>query len=204
MAPNNNYSLTEHDVHNVLFQLSSFFLIYHDIVMLTLYSEKSVLGDHYFQQNVVCKDRWSLRKCMTIKHGLLKQVGLLLDMSHKTCFTAILSFTTLRSFFLFQSISKCTQHIEDEKHKHNIFSPLPVMGFLCGQCLCVFPTQICCQSHIEKWNHQQLAFPFSGMLFIQIIIIKFKMAARLIILSDDWQKIKIYIHVYTLYIINQA
>lgn len=61
---------------------------------------------------------------------------------------------------LFQSISKCKQHIEDEKHKH-IFCPLPVIGFLCGQCLCVFPTQICCQSHIEKWNHQQLAFPFS-------------------------------------------
>jgi hypothetical protein len=93
--------------------------------------------------------------------------------------------------------------MEDEKHKH-LFSPLPVIGFLCGQCLCVFPTQNCCQSHIEKWNHQQLAFPFSGMLFIQIIIINFKMAARLIMLSDDWQKIKIYTNVYTLYIINQV
>jgi hypothetical protein len=34
------------------------------------------------------------------------------------------------------------------------------------------------------------------MLFIQIIIIKFKMAARLIMLSDDWQKIKIYIYIH--------
>lgn len=60
---------------------------------------------------------------------------------------------------IFQDINACRQHMTACQHDIPV-PPLPVMGYLCAQCLCVFPSQQDCNSHIQELKHYQQTFPF--------------------------------------------